>query len=99
VVTSESAHRVKYGISSGDPRPRLTDHRKDGYEKVEMLLTGLPPDIAPRMEQAVKAALRDAGIPPVKGTEYHDIGELGLILDVAQGYYEASTRVLAGVIA
>jgi hypothetical protein len=92
VVTSESAYRVKYGITSGDPRPRLKDHCRDGYEKVEMLLTGLPPYIAPRMERTVKAALRDAGIRPVKGAEYHDIGELGLILDVAQGYYEASTR-------
>ena len=34
VVTHGSKPHVKFGITSGDPRPRLREHRRDGYTNV-----------------------------------------------------------------
>jgi len=76
VVEAEDQHRVKFGVTSGDARPRLADHRVAGYRTVVRLLTGLPDGAAPDAERAVKAALAMAGEKPVRG----------LILDVADSW-------------
>jgi len=86
VVTTTAAERLKFGVTSGDPRPRLGDHRAAGYASVTRLLTGLPEDVAPEMERAVLAALRLAGIAPARGREYFDGGALAVVLDVADNY-------------
>lgn len=86
VVINEAECQVKFGITRGDPRPRLKDHIKDGFHKTEVLLTGLPGTLARDTENAVKAALRLAKIRPVRGLEYHDISALALILDIANGH-------------
>jgi hypothetical protein len=86
VVEHEELHRVKFGVTSGDARPRLADHHKDGYRTVVRLLTGLPDGAAPDAERAVKAALAMAGEKPVRGTEYFDVSCLALILDVADSW-------------
>ena len=72
VVKNEEQFRVKFGVTSGDARPRLADHRVAGYRTVVRLLTGLPDRAAPDAERAVKAALAMAGEKPVRGTEYFD---------------------------
>ena len=74
---------VKFGITTADPRPRLKDHRADGYANVVRLATGLPAGLAMDTENAVKAALAAAGKTPVRGCEYFDGSCLALILDVA----------------
>lgn len=84
VVTS--ALSVKFGITSGDPRPRLAVHHKAGYRTVARLATGLPDGAAPSTERAIRAALESAGERPVKGREYYDISCLALILDIADGW-------------
>jgi hypothetical protein len=86
VVTSDTG--VKFGITSGDHRPRLRVHRASGYLTVVRLLTGLPGDMAPDMEDAVKAALRLTGLSPVKGREYFDLDALAVVLDIVDNYLE-----------
>ena len=86
VLADETAGRIKFGITSGDPRPRLKKHRGAGYRTVIRLLIALPGTIAPDMENAVRAALRLAGVKPVRGREYYDIEALALVLDVVDNY-------------
>lgn len=84
VVTSQVA--VKFGITSGDPRPRLSHHRQHGYTTVARLAVGLPGTVAPEAERTVKSALALAGEKPIQGTEYFDASCLPLILDVADAW-------------
>lgn len=91
VVTSAGA--VKFGVTSGDPRPRLRTHVRAGFTEVVRLATGLSGTIAPDAEQAVKAALALAGETPVHGREYFDASCLALILDVADAWLSAPAEV------
>ncbi|HMH94739.1 MAG TPA: hypothetical protein VK586_27100 [Streptosporangiaceae bacterium] len=84
VVTGNGV--VKFGITTGDPRPRLHVHEVNGYGDVVRLATDLPATVALDMENAVKAALADAREMPVRGREYFDISCLALILDVADSW-------------
>ncbi|MFI1485720.1 hypothetical protein [Streptomyces sp. NPDC020747] len=86
VVADEISDTVKFGITSGDPRPRLGIHAREGLDSVVRLVEGLPGDLAPRLERAVRAALRDAREAPVRGREYFPARTLGLILDVTDGW-------------
>lgn len=82
IVADEEAGNVKVGITSGDPRPRLGIHARDGFSSVVRLMESLPGDLAPRLERAVLAALRDARETPVRGREYFPSHVLGLVLDI-----------------
>lgn len=86
VVADEINDTVKFGITSGDSRPRLKNHARDGFDSVVRLIEGLPGDLAPRLERAVLAALRDAREAPVRGREYFPARVLGLVLDVVDGW-------------
>jgi len=86
VVTHDSETRVKFGITSGNPRDRLRHHRRYGYTSVAYLATDLPGTIAPDTENAILSALALAGERPIHGREYFDISCLPLILDVARGW-------------
>ena len=77
---------VKFGITSGNPRPRLTDHARDGFTTVIRCRTALPEKVAEQAERAVLSALALAKEAPLKGKEYFDISCLALILDVADSY-------------
>lgn len=84
VVRSDEA--VKFGITSGDPRPRLRLHRVAGYRTTVRMLTDLPGNTAPDLEDAVRATLRLAGLRPIKGREYFDIDALAVVLDIVDNY-------------
>jgi hypothetical protein len=86
VVVNQEERRVKFGITSLDPRTRLTRHRSNGYRQVELLLENLPGSMANDIERAVNADLRATGIRPVKGREYYDLRHLPTILHVAVNY-------------
>ncbi len=86
VVSNPAAQRIKFGVTSGDPRPRLYVHKRSGYSDVVRLLTGLPGTVAPDAERAVLAALRLAGHRPLRGREYFDSAALAVVLDVADGW-------------
>jgi hypothetical protein len=81
-----SAEAVKFGITSGDPRPRLGRHAAQGFMKVVRLATGLPGTIAHDTERAVISALAMAGEVPVQGREYFNSSCLALVLDIADSW-------------
>ncbi|MEV5131047.1 hypothetical protein AB0K87_11140 [Streptomyces sp. NPDC053705] len=85
VVDDEQGH-VKFGITSGDPRPRLREHARDGFTRVVRLLVDLPDDVARPMECDVIATLRLAREKPVRGREYFDSRVLATVLDIVDHY-------------
>jgi len=82
VVQDDINDVVKLGVTSGDPRPRLADHARAGFDCVVRLHTGLPGDTAPALEQTILAALRDARERPVRGREYFHVRVLPVVLDL-----------------
>ncbi|MFJ4738192.1 hypothetical protein [Streptomyces sp. NPDC088775] len=93
VVVDDVRGRIKFGITSGDPRPRLRDHARDGFEIVVRLLTGLPETVAPDLERKLIRMLTLAGVEPVRGREYFDrCPAETLILDIVD-HYPTSTAV------
>ena len=86
VVANRPAARIKFGITSGDPRDRLATHRRHGYGDVLRLMIGLPGIAAPEIESAVQATLALAEVIPIEGREYYDISALAIVLDVADNW-------------
>lgn len=86
VVVDSDAELLKFGITSGNGRPRLRHHRRDGFVTVHRFLSGLPGDTAPRLENDVRATLRLAGERPVRGREYYSEHVTALVLDVVDHY-------------
>jgi single CXXC unit len=86
VLEHESMHLVKFGISSGAGRRRLSDHRVAGFTTVHLLVSELADGVPQVAERAVLAALALAGESPRRGREYFDRSCLALILDVAEGW-------------
>ena len=80
VVVSSLQRRVKFGITSGDPRARLGNHRRAGYTEVVRVLPERPG--AALLERHVRATLRDADIFPLHGREYFDLEALPVVLGV-----------------
>jgi hypothetical protein len=81
VVTS--ADGLKFGITSGNPKPRLKNHASDGYTTVVRLLITTD---ALDLERATTKALARSGWKPIRGREYFDISCLHLVLEVADGW-------------
>lgn len=73
VVANYDTDSLKFGITSGNPRPRLADHAHDGFRDVLLLLTALGDGAAISIERVVKKQLRSAGYRPVRGYEYFDL--------------------------
>src|SRR5262249_1091091 len=86
VVADQAAGRIKFGVTSGDPRPRLHRHRAAGYREAVRVLTGLPGTVAPEIETACLAAVALAGYRPIRGGEFSDGAALAVVLDVADNY-------------
>jgi hypothetical protein len=77
VVTS--TYSLKFGITSGDPRPRLQNHYQDGYPNVVRLFAGLALGVAKDLETELIAAILTAGHNPVRGREYFSMDALPLV--------------------
>lgn len=90
VVLNEEEQMVKFGITSGDPRPRISCHARDGYGITVRVMAGMPLDTARPLERAVIATLRLAGIEPIRGREYFPASALPVVLDVVDNYPIAS---------
>lgn len=86
VLLNEEDQIVKFGITSGDPRPRLAVHARAGYDTVVRLMTNLPAGAARELEKAVIATLKLAGIDPIRGFEYFHAPALPVILDIIDHY-------------
>jgi hypothetical protein len=77
---------IKFGITLGNSKRRISDHARAGYTVVERLLGNLPDNIARNIEKVCLSTLRDAGWTPVRGREYFDIGALPTVLDIVDNY-------------
>ena len=86
---------VKFGITTGDPRPRLRAHARDGLTEILRMAAGLPETVALDAEREVRATLALAGEKPRRGREYFDISCLALILDVADSWLTAPAKAPA----
>lgn len=86
VLLNEEEQIVKLGITSGDPRPRMVCHARDGYGIGVRLMTDLPVGVAQGLERAALSTLRLAGLQPIRGREYFHASALPVILDVADNY-------------
>jgi hypothetical protein len=86
IVRNPSAGEVKFGITSGDPRPRLANHRAAGYRERVLVLEGLPGTVAPEIEAAAIAALKLAGIKSLRGREHYGAEALAIVMDIADNY-------------
>lgn len=90
VVRNGAVDIVKFGITSGDPRPRLNDHAADGFTEIVRLHKSLPDDAAPALERFTLSALAAAGEEPVRGREYFPGSTLPLILGLIDHHPAAS---------
>jgi hypothetical protein len=78
---------IKFGITSGDPAPRLANHRAGGLTSVLRLSVGMPPNAAPWLESQCLTVLRESGAEPVRGREYFDVAQWGdLILGIVDRF-------------
>jgi hypothetical protein len=77
---------LKFGVSSGDPRPRLSDHRRIGYGTVARLYEGLADTTARDLERELRNLLKAAGVSPVRGREYYSIEALNTVLYVVDDW-------------
>ena len=76
---------LKVGVTSGDPKDRLRDHRRDGYYEdgdPDRLWIKLPPKVANETEDLVLASLKAAGIKPIERREYFGIEALPVVLSI-----------------
>lgn len=80
VVTGPAG--VKIGITSGDPRGRLSVHRRSGYNTVVRVHEGLPGTTARDLESELLDLLRASGVKPVRGKEYFPAAVLPVVLYV-----------------
>ncbi|MFF1964318.1 hypothetical protein ACFVW5_12000 [Streptomyces sp. NPDC058232] len=82
VAVTPEPEVVKLGITTGDPRPRLQVHARDGLSKVIRLHTKLPDGQAADLERTVLRSLRAAGERPARGREYFQARVLPIVLDI-----------------
>lgn len=90
VTQSPDTSEIKFGISSGDPRPRLTTHRRDGYSDVLRLFIKLPGNSALETEREVLQALCDEGFKPVRGREYFAAPALNPVLELVDSLLDSN---------
>jgi hypothetical protein len=83
VVANDERRTVKFGITSGDPRARLADHRRHGYRRVVLLAETV---LAHAVEAETISALRQAGRRAVHGREYFPGDALDAIVQIAMSY-------------
>jgi hypothetical protein len=90
VVADTDADRGKFGITSGDPRVRLGEHRRYGYTEVVRIVKI---ESAQDAERAILAALAAASHRPVRGREHFALTALDVICTVVDAYAEGSTKI------
>lgn len=88
VVRNELTDSVKFGVTSGNPKPRLYEHARDGYDQLLRLHEGLPEDTAGKLERTILAALRDAREQPIRGREYFPARVLPVVLDLVDSHLD-----------
>ncbi|MDH6537920.1 hypothetical protein M2167_000422 [Streptomyces sp. SPB4] len=91
VVTDDVSEIVKFGITSGDPRSRLSDHKRRGFDQIVRLIEG---NLKVReLENNCLAAMRGVGEIPVRGREYFHISALGTILNIVDDWIDTDRQM------
>jgi hypothetical protein len=83
VAVNRDDGEVKFGVSSGDPRGRLSFHRHYGFTHLIYLLRNVDAD---PIEKAILKALPRAGFRPVRRREYFALEALPTILELAEEF-------------
>lgn len=89
-MENPSNGNCKIGITSGDIRIRLREHRRNGLSKVLRMYIDLADYVAKTLEDDVLASLSDINIKPIKGREYFSsiaIKPIFSLLDVWEDRY------------
>lgn len=86
VVANDDAGLLKFGITTGSGKRRLTEHRRAGFATVHRFLPGLTDNTALNLERHVRAALRIAAEEPVYGREYYSGSVTALVLNIVDRY-------------
>lgn len=73
---------VKFGITSGNPAPRLADHRRNGLDRQLFLRDQLPDGHARNLELTIMNTLDRMGYRPVRGREFFPTSCVNLILNL-----------------
>ncbi len=76
---------VKFGVTTGDPRPRLNVHSRDGLTERVFVATGLPEGVALEVEGELKKLLSLSGVRPVRGHEYFPAAVRNMVVATAKG--------------
>lgn len=97
LVTDVPKRRLKFGVTSGDPRTRLRKHAQSGYRRRVLCTTFLRSGEALQLERTVRSALKDAGELPVQGREYFDISVEALVQDIADGWRNGRKHMWDGL--
>lgn len=84
VVASEDV--VKFGVTTGDPRPRLNVHASAGLTERVLVATDLPEGVALELEGEMKRLLSLAGVRPVHGHEYFPAAARNMVVATAEGW-------------
>lgn len=95
IVRDPDAGLIKFGITSGDTRPRLRVHARDGFTDVLRVFLNFAE--AQALETLIKSALLDAREPAIRGREYFPQHVLALVLDVADNYPRCPSPNSTGV--
>lgn len=93
-IVENSSGDIKFGVSSGNPNGRLTDHKSDGYRTLLFLKTALPTGLADTAENAILYDLTAVhGLYPIRGREYFGPESKDLVLSLANKYLSEDERV------
>lgn len=71
VVHNPVAGTLKFGVTSGNPKGRLSHHRCEGYTEVLRTFDALPDGEAKGLEDELILLMKLAGVTPVRGREYY----------------------------
>lgn len=93
VLLNEEEGLVKFGITGGDARVRLAQHRRNGYETLVRLILNLREGAATAIERDIIATLALAREIPVKGREYYRAATLALVLDILDNHPDIRPRM------
>lgn len=78
-IVQDLSGNIKLGVTSHDYRPRLKNHKSDGYSVIVDTVMDLPDGEARRIELGCIRLLAEEGIKPIRGREYYPSNALPFV--------------------
>lgn len=89
LVHNQKTRTLKFGITSGDPRGRLSVHARNGFTEIIRLHEKLEGNTAHDLELSLKRHIPAVGIPPIDGhLEYFPDSAMGAVLDMVDEWLQ-----------